>query len=438
MSPPLPCPSVSSRAGTTGRTAARGGKLAAAAQRKREREKLLAVVARSREPASDKAHAHEHRAAPATPSSVDRASRLSHRSAEKLKKQPVIASVSSVFVATPLPELPSIPEHGTDEGEGHGVRLLDLEVLAESGEETTTIAPAGQEETADSSTGDTVRPSSIFDREAAVVFAETAVDDPDYVCAAGQFCRSVGDHTSSRSPCVNCNELAHHSCAEYWSEQNPVEPHLVITMKDLSKGGKLRLKNTPSAQKCDVMFCILCESRWKAIKVSAAAKIAAKKSKRPIEQSSTPSEQHTPTKKKRASTTTAPVAVIRELRRVAAFYSQVYIFTKVEKAKANLRFALIEEHFYGNPQKRIKGACEMLLDGEGPFAALYNVVEGDFDQELVLKASCCGKATSSSYVAGVHFTVDDLYTFGVDKKVKGRQLWLMGTTVMRSGNLHCA
>ena len=250
--------------------------------------------------------------------------------------QTVIASVSSVFVTTPLPELPSIPEHGTDEGEGHGVRLLDLEVLAESGEETTTIAPAGQEETADS-TGDTVRPSSMFDREAAVAFAENAIDDPDYVCAAGQFCRFVGDHTSSRSPCVNCNELAHHSCAEYWSEQNPVEPHLVITIKDLSKGGKICLKNTPSAQKCDVMFCILCKSRWKAMKVSAAAKIAAKKSKRP-QSSSTPSDQRARTKKKKASATTAPVAVIRELRRVAAFYSQVYIFTKVEKAKANLRF----------------------------------------------------------------------------------------------------
>jgi hypothetical protein len=49
-----------------------------------------------------------------------------------------------------------------------------------------------------------------------------------------------------------------------------------------------------------------------------------------------------------------------------------------------------------------------------------------------LKASCCRKDTSSSYVAGVHFSVDDLYTFGVDKKVKGRQLWLMGTNVMRS------
>ena len=133
---------------------------------------------------------------------------------------------------------------------------------------------------------------------------------PDYVCTAGQLCQSVGNHTLLRSPCINCDTLAHHFCAEYWHEQNPVEPHLVITIKDLSKGGKQRLKNTPSAQKCNVMFCALCESRWKAIKVSAAAKIAAKnKSKRPLDKSSsTPSGQRAPIKKKKASTMTAPVA----------------------------------------------------------------------------------------------------------------------------------
>ena len=65
MSAPLPRPSASSRAGTTGRIAARG-KIAAATQRQKEREKLLAVVARSREPANDKAHAH-HRVAPIGP-----------------------------------------------------------------------------------------------------------------------------------------------------------------------------------------------------------------------------------------------------------------------------------------------------------------------------------------------------------------------------------
>jgi hypothetical protein len=95
MSASLPRPSASSRAVMSGRTTARG-KMTAATQRQREREKLLSVVAKSREPAT---HAH-HCAAPATPSSVDRASRLSHRSAEKLK-QPVITSVSSVVIATP-------------------------------------------------------------------------------------------------------------------------------------------------------------------------------------------------------------------------------------------------------------------------------------------------------------------------------------------------
>ena len=49
-----------------------------------------------------------------------------------------------------------------------------------------------------------------------------------------------------------------------------------------------------------------------------------------------------------------------------------------------------------------------------------------------MKASCCGKDTASSYVAGVHFSVEDLHTFGVNKKVKGCQLWLMGLSVLRS------
>ncbi len=95
-------------------------------------------------------------------------------------------------------------------------------------------------------------------------------------------------------------------------------------------------------------------------------------------------------------------------------------------------FALIEEHFYGNPQKCIKDACEMLLAGEGPFSAIYNVIKGKYTWELVLKASCCRRDTASSYVAGVHFTIEDIITFGVGKKVKGRQLWTMGLNVMRS------
>jgi hypothetical protein len=79
MSAPLPRPSASSGDGTSGRATARG-KIALASQRKNECDKLLAVVAKSREPAIAKTRAHKHMA-PATPSSVERANRLYQRAA---------------------------------------------------------------------------------------------------------------------------------------------------------------------------------------------------------------------------------------------------------------------------------------------------------------------------------------------------------------------
>jgi hypothetical protein len=88
MSAPLPRPSASSRAGTTGRTAARG-KIAAATQRQKEREKYWLVLL---DPVSPPLIKHMR----IIVRLVDRASCLSHRSAEKLK-QSGIASISSVF-----------------------------------------------------------------------------------------------------------------------------------------------------------------------------------------------------------------------------------------------------------------------------------------------------------------------------------------------------
>ena len=90
MSASLPRPSASSRAGMSGRTTARG-KLAAATQWQREREKLLSVVAKSRELAIDKTHVHL-RTAPATPSSVERAHRMLQHSAMKQVDVPLRAS----------------------------------------------------------------------------------------------------------------------------------------------------------------------------------------------------------------------------------------------------------------------------------------------------------------------------------------------------------
>jgi hypothetical protein len=55
--------------------------------------------------------------------------------------------------------------------------------------------------------------------------------------------------------------------------------------------------------------------------------------------------------------TKAPAAIIRKLHCLAAFQAQLYIFTKAEKSKADVRFALIKDHFHGNPDKHIQGAC---------------------------------------------------------------------------------
>jgi hypothetical protein len=136
--------------------------------------------------------------------------------------------------------------------------------------------------------------------------------------------------------------------------------------------------------------------------------------------------------KKKVKCLKAPAAIIRELRRLAAFQAQLYIFTKVEKMKADVRFALIEDHFHGNDQKHIQGACAQLLEGVGEFRLLYNCTEDETNVELNLKPSCCGKYYSSIYVAGVHFTVEDINTFGINKKIKGCALWAMGLTVLQS------
>jgi hypothetical protein len=67
---------------------------------------------------------------PVTPSSVNRANCYNQRNAEKLLKQPPIASVAAV-VAIPIPKLASVQEHDTDKGEGTIAIFLPREVPEE-------------------------------------------------------------------------------------------------------------------------------------------------------------------------------------------------------------------------------------------------------------------------------------------------------------------
>ena len=68
-------------------------------------------------------------------------------------------------------------------------------------------------------------------------------------------------------------------------------------------------------------------------------------------------------------------------------------------------------------KKGIVGVCTQLINGEGPFRALYNLVEGEHTVELVLKPLSCGKVTALSYVSGINFSVADIVTFGSNNKL---------------------
>jgi hypothetical protein len=48
------------------------------------------------------------------------------------------------------------------------------------------------------------------------------------------------------------------------------------------------------------------------------------------------------------------------------------------------------------------GVCTQLINGEGPFCAIYNLVEGEHTVELVLKPLCCGKDTALTFVSGIN------------------------------------
>ena len=60
------------------------------------------------------------------------------------------------------------------------------------------------------------------------------------------------------------------------------------------------------------------------------------------------------------------------------------------------------------------------------------MTEGESGPERALKLSCCGKNTSARYIAGVHFTAKDLYSFGTGKQFTGRSLWELGLSVLKS------
>jgi hypothetical protein len=106
------------------------------------------------------------------------------------------------------------------------------------------------------------------------------------------------------------------------------------------------------SEKNNVVFCILCQAKIKAVKVSASpAKLAEKQSKRKEKEDSKRKSIDKPLSAKKPRSTKASARIIRELRRVAAFQAQLILFMKVDKTKKLQRWALIKEIINGNEKR---------------------------------------------------------------------------------------
>ena len=242
-------------------------------------------------------------------------------------------------------------------------------------------------------------------------------------CAARHLCRDVDrmDVTTDKIvQCIHCNIVAHKNCSENLLMQTPVALEFVVRYSDFCRSGKTRYRNVRQSLQHTIFFCILCKEKFTATKMEAMSK------RKPPPDITV----QAPRKKKKELIVSA--TVLRELRRCAAFYSLSYLFTKVEAKKKDEKHSMMEDVFYGSKSQRIKGAVHQLVDGDNAFAALYDVTEGESGPERVLKVSCCGKHTTSRYIAGVHYTAKDLCTFGDGKQFTGRSLWELGLSVLKS------
>ena len=248
-------------------------------------------------------------------------------------------------------------------------------------------------------------------------------------CHARQFCVSKSDDPNHFTICIDCNGEVHMVCGDLLFFQK-LSKDGFIPKKDLSQHAKMRLRKMSLAERESVYICLLCQDRIVRQRTSLKElKAAAKRSTSTLSNDGT-----TKTPKKKAKDNCPSGAVLRNLRKLAAFHCYVFMFEAYEKKKMADKWKIMEESFYGDPRKKIKGAIHQLLDGDNAFAALYDdpVVNEKGIVERALKASCCGADTARHYVAGTHFTATMLSTFSDGKFFIGRSLWGFGEEVMLS------
>jgi hypothetical protein len=94
-----------------------------------------------------------------------------------------------------------------------------------------------------------------------------------------------------------------------------------------------------------VCICLLCQDRFVRQRISLKELKAVKRSLSTVSNGNK-------TPKKKAKDNCPSGAVLRNLRKLAAFHCYAFMFEAYEKKKSGEKWRIVEEAFYGDPQKK--------------------------------------------------------------------------------------
>ena len=179
----------------------------------------------------------------------------------------------------------------------------------------------------------------------------------------------------------------------------------------MSVDGKERVKKF-KGDKDDIMICMSCMNFIESCIKSKKGTGAPKKSKKP---------SHDQLVKK----------IIVELRNLAIFHSLAFVYSSKEQMSNKDKMAYLRELFYGTNDK--KGIAEQVVDGDGLFSHLYEMVEGANGKERVLNNVFCGCDGTVSLVVNHHFQLSDITTFSNGtKQLAAGTMWMHAANTLKS------
>ena len=234
-----------------------------------------------------------------------------------------------------------------------------------------------------------------------------------WLCMRQEDDDSVLTNVDSTCVCVDCGFTAHRECSDRLFVQQPKKEGHYDYHLHLSKEGKTKVSKYVG-DRDDIMICLLCMSKIE-------TRIVAK--------TKTPSAPTKSKQKQQQSFEKSLKSMVVELRNLAIFHALAFVFHQ-DRCSNNDKMEKLRSIFHGNDKR--KGTAQQVLDGDGPFAHLYEMCEGTDSLEHIVKRVYCGGDVSLHFVLGKHIQLSDLTSYSSGKKKhSAKTLWKYGETTLK-------